>query len=83
MNKKVRSTTSEPSQNRSKCALLINATEHLRDEYHKSEVLLVLNTLFVVKTKHIYRNTTKYLKRWKKSSTFKQLLETLFLALKM
>ena len=49
---KVCSVTSEPSQN--------SATEQLRGELHKSEVLLIVaSTLLVVKVENIYRNTIK------------------------
>ena len=44
---------------------------------------LIANTLLVVKTKTIYRNTRKCAKRWKQSSAFKQYLETLLVAIKM
>ena len=51
------SVTSEPSQNSSR---FISATEQLRGELHKSEVLLIVaSTLLVVKVENIYRNTIK------------------------
>ena len=37
----------------------ISTTEQLRGEPHKSEVLLIANTLLVVKAKNIYRNIIK------------------------
>ena len=78
---------SKPSQSSSRrvstfkdSSVLLN---NLRGELHKSEVLLIASTLLVVKAENIYRNTIKYAKRWKQSSAIKQLLETLFLAIKM
>ena len=38
---------------------LINATEQLGGELHKSEVLLIASTLLVVKAENIYRKTIK------------------------
>ena len=55
----------------------------MRGELHKSEVLLIASTLLVVKAENIYWNTIKCTRRWKQSSAIKQLLETLFLAIKM
>ena len=38
---------------------LISATEQLRGELHKSEVLLTASTRLVVKAKNLYQNTIK------------------------
>ena len=35
------------------------ATEQLRGELHKSEVLLIASTLLVVQAENVYRNTIK------------------------
>ena len=40
----------------------ISATEHLRGEPHKSEVLLIASTLLVVKAENKYWNTAKIYK---------------------
>ena len=42
---------------------LSSATEQLRGELHKSEVLLIASTLLAVKVENIYRNTIKCTKR--------------------
>ena len=41
---------------------LISATEQLRGELHKSEILLIASTLPLVKAENIYRNTIKMYK---------------------
>ena len=41
------------------CHLFISATEHVRGEVQKSEVLQIGSTLLVVKAKNIYFNTPK------------------------
>ena len=53
------SVTSEPSQRRSRHQGLISATEQLRGELHKTEVLLIASTLLVLKAENIYRNTIR------------------------
>ena len=44
---------------------LISATEQLRGELHKSEVLLIASALLVVKTENVNRNTIKMHKTMK------------------
>ena len=38
---------------------LISATEHLRGDLHKNEVVIITSTLLVVKAKNIYPNSIK------------------------
>ena len=38
---------------------LIGATEYVKSELHKSEVLLIISTVLVVKTENINRNSNK------------------------
>ena len=61
----------------------MSATKKLRGKLHKSEGLVTARTLLVMKAENIYWNTVKMHKMKERSSVIKQLLETLFLAIKM
>ena len=52
--------TNEPSQSSSRrVSSFKDSIEQLRDELHKSKVLLIASTLLVVKAENIYQNTIK------------------------
>ena len=53
------SVNSEPSQSSSPLRTYQRATVQLRSSLHKSEVLLIVSILLVVKAENIYRNTNK------------------------
>ena len=43
----------------------VSATEQLRGELHRTEIILIASTLLVVKAENIYRNTIKMHKTMK------------------
>ena len=91
------SLTSEPSQSSSRCVSSFkNSSVNVRNVWRMYIIyiyiyiytysLLIASTLLVVNAENpkIYVGTqSKCSKRWKQSSAIKQLLETLFLAIKM
>ena len=76
-NKKVSSVTSKRSEQYRTHFILLglsSATEHLRKELHKCQVLLIVSLLLVMKAKNIYQSTTKIHKTMEQGSTIKKKL---------